>query len=167
MPPMGQSYDHWYVIVAYEYPCRSYIVLVSPCFSIHVFTYDASLLHSTIRIICSPWCIHFDIYMLRSIKNWFFGSFWIFMILRASNYWLYAPPALLLTVCKYAVMIPVVTFLFPQNSIHDQQRRFKNSWPIEIARHDTSSTFMMAVPPLWNVPSEVVTRLYPVLILLV
>ena len=57
----------------------------------------------------------------------------------------------------------VLTFFFPRNSIHDQQLRFLNSWPVAITLHDTSSSAILAMPPLWNGISEAVTQLYPVL----
>ena len=164
---MGQSFDRCCVIGASEYPCRLHIVLVCPCVSIHVFTSYASLFQTPIRIIFLPWCIHLYISVLRSIQNWVFGSFWIIMIARASNCWMYDPPVLALTVGKYAVMILVLTLFFPRSSIHDQRTRFLNFWPVAITLHDNSSCAMIAVPPLWNVPSEMVTRLYLVLILLV
>ena len=63
-------------------------------------------------------------------------------------------------------MILFPALLFPRSSIHVQQPRFLNSWPITIDLHDTSSTAMMAVPPLLNGPLEVVTWLYLVIILL-
>ena len=164
---MGQYFDFLYLIISYDYLCISHIVLVSPFVFFHVYTSDASLLHSPIIIMCSPWCIHFKVSVLRSIHNWVLGSFWIFIIVRNSNCWMYDPLELVLTVGNCALMILVNTLFFPRNSIHDQQFRFLNSWHIVIALCDTSSTAIMAVPPLWNGPSEVVTRLYPVIILLV
>ena len=152
MPSMGQSFDSWCIIVASEYPCRLNILSVSPCVSIHMFTSDDSLFQSPIRIIFSPWCIHFKISVLRSIQNWVIGSFRIFMISRAFNCWLYAPPALALTVGHYAVMILVLTLFFLFSSIHDQRPRFLNSWPVAINLHDNPSTAMIAVIPLWNDP---------------
>ena len=167
MPLMGKSFDHWYVIGASENPCTFHIVLVRPFVSIHVLTSYDSLFQSPISIVCSPWCIHFEISVLRSIKNWVLGSFWIFMIVRDYNCWLYAPPALELATGDYAVRILVLTLFFPHSSIHDHQIRFLNSWPVAITLHDTSSSTMISVPPLWNGPSEILTLLYPVLILLV
>ena len=164
---MGQSFDYWYVIRASNYLCRSHILLASPCVYIHVFISKASLLQSLTRKMCSPWFIHFKISVLRSIQNWVLGSFWIFMIVRASNCWLYAPPALALTVGQYVVIILDITLFYPHTSIHDQWPRLRNSCPIATTLNDTLSTAMMAVPPLWNGPSEVVTWLYPALILLV
>ena len=82
----------------------------------------------------------------------------------------------MLTVCsscnsaccgQYAVMILVLVLFPPRSNIHDQHPRFLNSWPVLIALHDTSSTVMIAVPPLLNHPPEMVTLLYPVLILLI
>ena len=167
MPSMGQSFDCWYVIRASEYPCRLHIVLVSPCVSIHLFTSNDSLFHYPINIICSPWCIYVEISVLRSIQNRVLGSFWIFIIARAFNFWLCDPPVLSLTVGQYVVMIMVLTLLFTCSSIHYQQPRFLNFWPVAITLHDTSSTAIIDVPPLWNGHSEMVTRLYPVLILLI
>ena len=167
MPLIGQSFDHWYVIGASENPCTLHIVLVRPFVSIHVLTSDASLFQSHIITVCSPWCIHFKISVLRSIKNWVLGSFWIFMIARDSNCWLYDTPELELTSWDYAVMIMILTLFFLHSSIHDHQLRFLNSWPVAITLHDTSSSTMISVPLLWNSPSEILTLLYPVLILLV
>ena len=64
-------------------------------------------------MICSTWCIHFEIFLLRSIQNLFLGSFWIFVISEASSCWLYAPPSLALAVIQYAVMIIVLVLYFP------------------------------------------------------
>ena len=150
---MRQSCDSWYGIGASEYLCRFYTVLAIPCISIHVFTPDASLLQSHIRIICSPWCIHFEISVLRSIQNWVLGSFWIPVIAEASNCWLYAPPAIVITIGKCAVMILVLILFFYCSSIHYQRPRFLNSWPFKINMHDTSSTTMISVSPLLNGPS--------------
>ena len=163
---MCNSFDCLYVISASEYPCKSHILLVSPCISIHGLTSKYSLLQSSIRIICYPWCINLEIYVLISFHNWFLGSFWIFLIVRVSNGWMYAPPALALTVGQYAVIFLVLTLFFPHISIHDQWPRFLNSWHIVITLRDNSYTVMMAVYLLWNGPSEVVTWLYPVLIIL-
>ena len=138
-----------------------------PVFPSIFFTSNVSPIHSSIKIICSPWCIHFEISVLRSIHNLILVSFWIFISVRASNCWVYALPALALTVGHYTVIIMVLTLSFPLSSIHEQRPRFLKSWPIAIDLRDTSCTSMMAVPPLLNGPSEVVIRLYPVLILLV
>ena len=164
---MGQSFDCWCVIRESEYPCRLHILWVSPWVSIHMFTSNTSLLQSPIRIICSPWCIHFNIAVLRSIKNWVLGSIWIFMITKAYNFCPYDPPALAFTAGQYVVMILVLTLLLPWSIIHDQLPRLFNSWPVTTTLHDTSSTATMDVTPLWNDPPEVVTWLYPVLSLLV
>ena len=153
----GAVFDSWYVIGASDYLCRFHIIFVSPCVSTHVFTFDASLFHPHIRIICSPWCIYFKIHMLRYIQNCVLGLFWILMFARDYNCWLYAPSALVLTIGQYAVMILVLIFLCPCNSIHDQISRFRNYWPIVIALHNASPTATMAVPPLWNGSLEVVT----------
>ena len=163
---MGKPFDIWYVIGASEYPCRLNIVLLSPCVSIRVFISDASLLQSSIRMICSAWRIHFKISLLISIKNRVLGSFWIFMIMRASSCWLYSPTTLVLTVVKYAVMIFVLILLFHCSNIHYQLPRLLNSWPVAITIHDNSSTAMIAVPPLWNITLGV-NRLYPLRILLI
>ena len=143
MPLIGQSYHCWYVIGEFEYPCRLHIVLVSPCVFIHVFTSNASLFHTPIRIIYSPWCIHFEISLLIFIKNWVLGSFWILMITRDSSSWIYDPLAISITVDKYVVMIMVLIFFFPCSNIHDQQCRLLNYQPIVIALHDTFSTAMI------------------------
>ena len=79
---------------------------------------------------------------------------------------MYAPPVLALTLRHYAVMILVITLFYRKNSIHEQRPRFRNSFPIDIDLHDTLSTAIMAVPLILNGPSEVVTRLYLVLIFL-
>ena len=89
------------------------------------------------------------------------------MFAGASIFWLCAPPALAITVGKYLVMIIVLALLSPCGIIHDQQPRFLNSLLVTVTLNDISSTAMIAVPQLWNVPSEMLTRLYPVLILLV
>ena len=89
------------------------------------------------------------------------------MFVRAYNWWMHDPPVPALTLGQYTVIFMVLTLLFPRNSFHDQQPRFWSSWLIAISLHDTSSITMMYVPPLLNGPSEVVNRLYPVLILLV
>ena len=115
----------------------------------------------------TPWCIHFDISILRSIQNWFLGSFWIFMIARAYSCCLYAPPVLALAVGQYAVIIMFLILFFPWSNIYYQRPRLMNSWPVEIALHDTFSTVMIVVPPLWNGSPEMMTQLYPVLIFLV
>ena len=88
------------------------------------------------------------------------------MIARASSCWLYAPPALALAVGQYAVMIMVFAIFYPCGRIHDQRNRFLNYWPVPIALHDNLSTSMIAAPPLWNDPPEMVTRLYPVIFLI-
>ena len=147
---MGKSCVCWYVIRASEYLCRLHTSLVSPCVSIHVFTSDDSLFQSLIRMICPSWCIHLEISVLRSIQNWVLGPFWIFMTTRASN-----------------CLILVITLFFPCSIIHDKWPRFLNYLPVAITLHDTSSTTMIAVPTLLNGPLEMVTWLYPVLILLV
>ena len=147
---MGQSFDCWYVIRASEYPCRLHIVLVSPCVSIHLFTSNDSLFHYPINIICSPWCIYVEISVLRSIQNRVLGPFWIFIIARAFNCWLYVPPVLDLTVGRYVVMIPERKIYFHRSIIHDQRPRFLNSWLVSITLRDTSSTAMIAVPQFWN-----------------
>ena len=90
-----------------------------------------------------------------------------FMIASASNCWMYDPPALALSVGQYVVTIMVLTLFFPCSSIYEQQPRLLNSWPAAITLHDNSSSAMISVPPFWNGPSEMVTRLYPGLILLV
>ena len=89
------------------------------------------------------------------------------MIVRAYNYWLHDPPTPALTVGQYTAIVMVLTLLFPRNSFHDQRPRFWSSWLIAISLHATSSITMMYVPPLLNGTSEVVNRLYHVLILLV
>ena len=104
---------------------------------------------------------------MRSIQNWVLGSFWIFMIVRAHIFWLYAPPELALTIGQCAWMIVVLILFFPRNITHDQWPRFWNYFPIVISQHNTPYTIMAAIPLLWNCPSEVVTRLDPVLILLI
>ena len=167
MLSIGKYFDCWYLIVAFEYPWKLHILLVSPCASIHVLTSDASLFQSPIRMICSPWCIHSDISLLGSIQNWVLWSFWIFSIDRAYSCWLYSPYALALSVGKYAVIILVTILFFPLNNIHDQRPRFLNSWPVTIDLHDILSTARIAVPLLWNSPLEMVTLLYHILILLV
>ena len=139
---------------------------MSTFFSIHVFTSDASLFQYTKIMDCYPWSNHLEISVLRSIQNCIIGSFWIFVIVRYSNFWLYYSPVLALTVGQCVVMILVMKLFFPRSGIHDQWQRVGKYWPISLALHDTSSNDMMAVPPLWNYPSEVATRLYPVLILL-
>ena len=149
---MGQYFDCWYVIGASVYLCRSHIVLVSPCVSIQMFTSNASLFQSYIRTIFPPWCIHFEFFMLRYIQNWGLGPFWFFVVVRDSKCCLYAPPELALTVGQYPVNIMVLVFLFPHNSIYDQRPRFLKSWTFTIILHYTSSTAMMDLPPLWNVP---------------
>ena len=167
MPLLGQSFDCWYVIGEFEYPCRFHILLVSPCVSIHVFTSDASLFQFPIRMICYPWCIHFEISLLRSIQNWVLGSFRIFIIARASNCWLYATPELVLSVWQYAVTIMFLILFFPHSNINEQWTRLLNSLPVPFSLHDTLSNAMIYVPPFWNGPPEMVTQLYPVLIFLV
>ena len=87
------------------------------------------------------------------------------MIASFYHCWLYAPPVLALTEGQYAVTIIDRKFLFPPNRIHYHRLRVQDSWPIAINLHDTSSTYMIALPPLWTVPSEMSTRLYPLLIL--
>ena len=164
---MGQSFDHWHVIRTSDYLCRLHIILLTPCVSMYGFTSKNLLFQSPIRISCSTWSIHFVISVLRSIQNWFLGSFWISIKVRYSSCWLYNTPFLTLTVGQYAVTILLLILLFPCCRIHDQQPRFQNYLPIGVYLHDPSSTAMMAVSPLWNGPSEVVTRLYPVLNLLV
>ena len=148
MPLMGQYFYSLYVIGASEYPCWLHILLVSHFVSIHAFTSDASLFHSPKRIICSPWCIHFQISVLIFIQNRVLGLFWIFMIAKAWNFWLCDPPALPLTVGQYVVMIPILKLIFACSIIHDRQPRFLNSWPVVIPMHDTSSTDMMGFLPL-------------------
>ena len=150
---MGHSFDHWYVIVKSEYPCISHTILVIPCVWIHVFTSNYLLFRSPMRIICSPWSINFAILVLRFIHNWSLGSFWIFMIVRYSNFLMYAPHVVALNIGHYAVTIIVLTLFFLQNIIHYQWPRVYNSWPIVIALYYTSSTAMMDVPPLWNILS--------------
>ena len=86
--------------------------------------------------------------MLRSIQNWVLGSFLIYMIVKAYKCWLYATPAIALTVGQYVMMILVFKFFFPCISIYDQRPRFLNSLPVSIALHDTSSIDMMDVPPI-------------------
>ena len=161
---MGQYFDRWYVIGASEYLCRFHIVLVSTCISIHVLTSNASLFQSPIRIIYSPWCIHFEISVLIYIY-WVLESFWIFVIAEDFYCWMYDPPEIELTVGQYAVIILIIKLCFPRSSTHEQRPILLNSRPVVITLHDTSSTTIMAVPPLWNYPSEMVTRLYLVLIL--
>ena len=167
MQSMEKSFYCWYVIGSYDYLCILHILLVGTCVSIHVLTSNASLLQSPKSIICSPWCIHLDISVLRSIQNWLLESFWIFLILMDYSCWLCVPTELSLTVGQYAVMILVITLFFPCISIHGQQTRFLNSWPVVITLHDNSYTSIIDVPLFWNVPSEMVTRLYPVIIHLV
>ena len=152
MPLIGQYFDRWYVIWSFEYLCILHIVLVIPCVSIHMFTYNASIFQSPIRMIYFPWCFQFENSLLISIQNWVIGSFWISMIVRASSCCLYATPALALAVGQYVVMVIVLIFLFPQINIHDQWPRFLNSWHVPIVLHDTSSIAMIAVPPFWNGP---------------
>ena len=89
------------------------------------------------------------------------------MVARASNCWMYAPPALEFSMFQYDVVILVLILLFHRINIHDQRHRLLNSWTIPINLHDTLSTAMIAVPMLWNGPLEIVTLWYPVLILLV
>ena len=163
---MGQYFDCWYVIRSSKYMFILNIVLVSPCVSIHVFTSDASLFQSLIGIICSHWFIHFEISVWRSIQNLVIGSFLIFMIDKACNFCLYAPHALTLTVDQYAVGILVLSLLFLCSSIHGQQPRFMNSWPVAITLHYISSMAMISVSPILNVPLYMVTWLYLVLTLL-
>ena len=127
---MGHSFDHWYVIVKSEYPCISHTILVIPCVWIHVFTSNYLLFRSPMRIICSPWSINFAILVLRFIHNWSLGSFWIFMIVRYYSCWVYALPALALSVDKYAAKILVLILFFPLRNIHDHQPTFLNSWPV-------------------------------------
>ena len=139
---MGKSFDHWYVIGTSDYLCVSHIALVSLCVSIHIFTSVPSLFQSPVRIICSHWCIHFKISVLRSILNSVLGSFWTLIIVRVNNFWMYAPPALVITLGQYAVMIMVSTLLFFQRCIHDEQPRFLNSLTITIALKFWSGTNM-------------------------
>ena len=120
-----------------------------------------------IKMICSHWCIHFDISLLRSIQNWYLGSFWIFIIARDYSFLLYAPPVLALAVEQYVVMILIIIIFFTGNNIHEQRPRFLSSWPVLITLHDTSSTSIIAVPLLCNDSPEMVTLLYPELIVLV
>ena len=96
MLSIGQSFDCWYVIGLFEYLWKFIILLVSPCVFIHVFTPDALILQSPIRMICSPWCIHFEISLLIYIKKNVLGSFWFFVIAIYSICWLYDLPALAL-----------------------------------------------------------------------
>ena len=44
----------------------------------------------------SPRCIHFDISKFRSIQNWVLRSFWILIIVMASNFWLHTHTVLAL-----------------------------------------------------------------------
>ena len=89
----------------------------------------------------SPRCIHFDISKFRSIQNWVLRSFWILIIVMASNCCLYAPIAIAITIGKYVVIIMVLAFFSPHRSIHEQQPRFLNSLPVAVALHDTSFLF--------------------------
>ena len=167
MLSIGQYFDSWHVIGAFEYPCRLHIVLVIPCVSIHVFTSNASLLQYSIRMTFLFYIsILISLYLDLS-KIEFLGSFWVFMIEGASSCWIYAPPALALAVGQYAVIIMFLILFFPWSNIYYQRPRLMNSWPVEIALHDTFSTVMIVVPPLWNGSPEMMTQLYPVLIFLV
>ena len=61
----------------------------------------------------------------------------------------------------------IIIIIIISINIHDKLPRFLNSWPIAIYLHDVSSTSILAVPKPWNGQREVVTQVYPVLVLLV
>ena len=146
---MEQSFVYWCVIRTSENLCRLHTILVMTYVSIHMFNSDASLFKSPIRTSSSPWSIHLAISVLRYIYNWILGQFLIFIIVRAYSCWLYATPSLELTIGQYAVKVMVLTLFYLCSSIHDERPRFRNYWPITISLHDTLSTAIMDVPPLW------------------
>ena len=138
---------------------------------VHVF--PSMCVTSDIWIFKSPKRVIFllDVSILMSLcwdlyKIGFLDYFEFSILLNIFYYWIYAPPELSPTVGQYMVMIMVLTLFFPRSSIHDHWPRFISFWHVAITLHDTSSTAMMAVPPLWNGQSELVTWLYPVLIIL-
>ena len=164
---MGQYFDNWYKIRIIWLPvhiayCIGESLCFHPCVYLQRFTIPVPHKDNF-----SPWCIHFEIPLLRYIQNWVIGSFLIYIIAGASSCWLYDLPGLVLAVGQYMVMTLFLVLFLPCSRIHDQHPRFLNSWPVMISMHDTSSATMIDVPPLWNFPPEMVTKLYLVQVILV